>query len=151
MRLWTSRTAAMVKSVYTKHDKTHQAREHVSICQHTSVDDDYQARTAFDIGVQSTHGQLPWRRTRPTNGNASLEEFTAVRAMVMRDETLPAVSCVLDLDDCHCFLLLERDREVICLPFYQTPGRYPPHSVDLNMNAVNLGWVGGSNDYHVQI
>ena len=29
--------------------------------------------------------------------------------------------------------------------FYQTPGRFPPHTIHREVSTVTLGWVGASN------
>ena len=91
-------------------------------------------RLAFDLDIESTHGQPASCRVRPVNVDDSLEDIRWIRGL--GGEKLPAASCALlpkpekSSIFCHgegsrfsvaCFL---HSSAQMC--WYQTPGRRPP-------------------------
>ena len=109
-------------------------------------------REAFDLDIESTHGQPCSCRARPVNVDDGLENIRWIRGL--GGEKLPAASYAL-LPKRAYFLPPERDREhfvagflhksaLMC--FYQTFGRRPPPFTGRFVNTVTSGWVGASNE-----
>ena len=126
---------------------------HVENSQHADKEQ-LTRRYAFDLDIESTHGQPVSYRARPVNADDGPENLGWIRGL--ESEKLPAASYAL-LPNLKkgIFLPSERDQDFSSPVFYiaapkcllcQTPGRRPPRITARFVNTVTRGWVGAPNE-----
>ena len=128
-------------------------RFHVENCQHADRKQ-LTRRQAFDLDIETTHGQPGSSRARPVNVDDGLEDIRWIRGL--GGEKLPAASYTLlpNLKKCLFFAIREGSRIFVAcflhssaqMCLYQTPGRRPPPITGRFVNTVTRGWVGAPNE-----
>ena len=126
---------------------------HVGNCQHADQKQ-FTQRYAFDLDIESTHGQPASCRARPVNLDDGLEDIRWIRGP--GGEKLPAASNALlpNLKKGLFFAIGEGSRIFVAcflhssaqMCLYQTPGRRPPRITGRFVNTVTRGWVGAPNE-----
>ena len=129
-------------------------RFHVGNCKHADQKQ-LTRRWAFDLDIESTHGQPASCRARLVNVDDGLEDIMWTRGL--GGEKLPAASYALlpNLKKGLFFAIGEGSRNFascflhssaqMCL--YQTPGRRPTIITGRFVNTVTRGWVGAPNEH----